>query len=215
MEKVGEPVLDKAQKQVTITTGSNGNATLCGHKANDGWSFIEGEKYCLIEITPPAGFALDATPIDFIITEVPGNDIEYVTGDTIQIANAKESFCIIKKDKNTQNALAGAEFELTGKIAGKDQTITVTSGADGVAGFSKLEPGRYTLKETKAPNGYKANGKVYTIVIDENLNVSSNDLMFSDNEGVISAIVYNEKGSASFELIKTNEKNQPLAKGII
>ncbi len=201
---VGEnriPVVDKDGKQVIVKTGENGSATLTGHKTNDGWAFIEGDKYCLIETTAPAGYAVDSTPVDFIIKDVAQGEDDYVSGDTIQISNATENFRIVKKDdKDSSKTLAGAVFELIGKIAGKDQTIEITTDNDGIAAFSKLEPGSYILKEKIAPEGYKLDNKSYTIVIGEDLKVSCEELHFTENAGIISADIGNEQ-----EKVETTE----------
>jgi fimbrial isopeptide formation D2 family protein/LPXTG-motif cell wall-anchored protein len=68
----------------------------------------------------------------------------------------------------TQNPLAGAEFTLTssdGKV-----TKTVTTDDNGLMKFSGLDAGSYTLKETKAPAGYKLDTTGIPVVISATLN---------------------------------------------
>ncbi|EOO40925.1 MSCRAMM family protein, partial [Bacillus mycoides] len=71
--------------------------------------------------------------------------------------NAKElgSLQVIKKDAESGKVLEGAEFRLkneTGQVVGEAKTTN----KDGVVTFENLVPGKYTLEETKAPEGYKA-----------------------------------------------------------
>lgn len=67
----------------------------------------------------------------------------------------------------TQNPLASAEFTLTSKD-GK-VTKTVTTDAKGLMKFSGLDAGSYTLKETKAPAGYKLDATEIPVVISASL----------------------------------------------
>lgn len=65
--------------------------------------------------------------------------------------------------------LEGAEFSLTGiSDYGTSVNQTATSGKaedGGLVVFSNLEPGTYTLRETKAPSGHYLDGKPYKVVI--------------------------------------------------
>ena len=95
------------------------------------------------------------------------------------ITVANQRFCsitIIKVDsENSALLLAGAEFKL--QKDGADVTdkngnvITVTTNSEGKAKFSELEPGTYTIIETKAPQGYSllSDGIEVTVRDGENL----------------------------------------------
>ena len=65
--------------------------------------------------------------------------------------------------------LEGAEFSLTGiSDYGTSVNQTATSGKaedGGLVVFSNLEPGTYTLRETKAPSGHYLDEKPYKVVI--------------------------------------------------
>lgn len=56
------------------------------------------------------------------------------------------------------NPLKGAEFSLTGSYYGKEIKEEATSGEDGFVKFRNLPWGKYTLNETKAPEGYVISG---------------------------------------------------------
>lgn len=95
------------------------------------------------------------------------------------ITVTNQRFCsitIIKVDsENSALFLAGAEFKL--QKDGADVTdkngnvITVTTNSEGKAKFSELEPGTYTIIETKAPQGYSllSDGIEVTVRDGENL----------------------------------------------
>lgn len=63
--------------------------------------------------------------------------------------------------------LPGAEFTLTrtDKVDGEKYIYTAISDNNGSLNFAGLEAGTYTLKETKAPDGYSLNKTVYNVII--------------------------------------------------
>lgn len=65
--------------------------------------------------------------------------------------------------------LEGAEFKLTGiSDYGTSVNMNAVSGKaedGGLVVFNNLEPGTYTLRETKAPSGYYIDEKTYTVVV--------------------------------------------------
>lgn len=93
---------------------------------------------------------------DFVLRNTWKPATERVTGRT--------SFNIIKVDKDTNEPLSGATFELKLKDG---TTFTTTTDVDGKAVFSNLDAGEYTLKETDAPEGYKM------ISTEPNINITS------------------------------------------
>lgn len=70
-----------------------------------------------------------------------------VSGD----ANGKIK--VVKKDKRTGEKLAGAEFTVYDEKG--NEIKTGETDKDGEVVFDKLNPGTYTVEETKAPDGYK------------------------------------------------------------
>lgn len=64
---------------------------------------------------------------------------------------AKGEIRVIKTDAEDGTPLAGVTFEL---VSNGTTIATATTGADGVATFSDIPAGTYTLRETSAPEGY-------------------------------------------------------------
>ncbi|MGQ8900837.1 SpaA isopeptide-forming pilin-related protein, partial [Bacillus sp. TSA_111.2] len=110
---------------------------------------LEPGKYTLKETKAPQGYKLLKEEIEVVV------EADKVV--EVQVKNAKElgSLQVIKKDSESGKVLAGAEFKLkneAGQVVGEAKTTN----KDGVVKFENLEPGKYTLEETKAPEGYKA-----------------------------------------------------------
>lgn len=72
-------------------------------------------------------------------------------------------FDFYKKDKVTGALLPGAEFTLYD--ANGNAVKTAVSGNNGVVVFDGVPFGNYTMKETKAPNGYSISDKVYNVQV--------------------------------------------------
>lgn len=104
------------------------------------------------------------------------NTNQYVEEGT-PVENKLYSFDFTKQDADG-NALAGAEFTISGDNIDEDYTAnggvtTVTSGTDGKVTFKGLAAGEYTVQETKVPNGFLQNVKPeFTVTIDAEGNVT-------------------------------------------
>nr|WP_142285749.1 SpaA isopeptide-forming pilin-related protein [Bacillus mobilis] len=110
---------------------------------------LEPGKYTLKETKAPKGYKLLKEEIEVTVEE---NKVVPVI-----VKNVKElgSLQVVKKDAESRNVLEGAEFRLkneNGQIVGEAKTTN----KNGVVTFENLVPGKYTLEETKAPEGYKA-----------------------------------------------------------
>ncbi|HDR7246561.1 SpaA isopeptide-forming pilin-related protein [Bacillus pacificus] len=153
---------------------------------------LEPGTYTLKETKAPQGYKLLKEEIEVV---VEANKVVEV-----QVENAKElgSLQVIKKDAESGKVLEGAEFKLkneTGQVVGE----TKTTNKDGVVKFENLVPGKYTLEETKAPEGYKA------VEVTVEVNVVANE--------VVKQEVMNEKVTGQFEIIKVdaNDKAKVLS----
>ncbi|MDA1952459.1 SpaA isopeptide-forming pilin-related protein, partial [Bacillus cereus] len=153
---------------------------------------LEPGTYTLKETKAPQGYKLLKEEIEVV---VEANKVVEV-----QIENAKElgSLQVIKKDAESGKVLAGAEFKLkneAGQVVGEAKITN----KDGVVKFENVVPGKYTLEETKAPEGYKA------LEVTVEVNVVANE--------VVKQEVMNEKVMGQFEIVKVdaNDKTKLLS----
>ncbi|MEG0296838.1 MAG: SpaA isopeptide-forming pilin-related protein [Clostridium sp.] len=119
-------------------------------------------KYTYQEFNAPEGYILDESEFSFEIKQ-NGEIVKAVmTNEKI-----KGKISIEKADKdNLDLKLKGAEFTIY-DVNGKEVDKLVTDN-DGKAISKEHIYGKYTMKETKAPKGYKASDKIYEIFISEN-----------------------------------------------
>jgi len=98
------------------------------------------------------------------------NVVRFVKNDTFK----KFDLTVNKVDKTTGNALKGAKFTLTDS-AGKTSSYKETD-PTAMFTFENLSSGTYTLKETKAPDGYITSQDVTIVISDDgNVNVTNNN----------------------------------------
>ncbi|MCR1900418.1 SpaA isopeptide-forming pilin-related protein [Ligilactobacillus apodemi] len=136
-------------------------------------SELKSGHYALREITAPTGYELDETLVKFKWEDEKWFDEngEEITASTPTAKNQlylasegsadlfiarentlKDTTLTIKKINGyTQKELAGAEFTVTDA---NGNAYEVVSSTDGIFTVKDLKPGSYTLKETKAPEGY-------------------------------------------------------------
>ncbi|PEW92937.1 hypothetical protein CN446_24895, partial [Bacillus cereus] len=148
---------------------------------------LEPGKYTLKETKAPQGYTLLKEEIEVV---VEANKVVQV-----QVENAKElgSLQVVKKDAESGKVLEGAEFRLkneSGQVVGEAKTTN----KDGVVQFENLVPGKYTLEETKAPEGYKA------VEVTVEVNVVANEMVKQE--------VTNEKVTGQFEIVKVDAEDK-------
>ncbi len=139
-----------------------------GKEAADGKTDKEGKltvkylpagKYTYKETKAPGGYALNPTAYAFEIDEKG-----VVTG-TLSVTDPFANIVIKKVDAKTNKLLTGATFALYD--SNDKQIATATSDNNGLAQFTKLPFGKYSIKELKAPNGYAVSGKLIAVEISE------------------------------------------------
>lgn len=120
------------------------------------------------------------------------NVVRFVKNDTFK----KFDLTVNKVDKTTGNALKGAKFTLTdsdGKTSvykETDPTSTFT--------FENLSSGTYTLKESKAPDGYIASKDVTIIISDDG------SIKVTNNNGDWKSTLQNDAGNNQISLTVNN-----------
>lgn len=136
-------------------------------------------KYYVKEIAAPNGYVLDETIWPFTIG---GNDAWDVKTD---IENSLKQYTLkLTKKGDDGNLLEGVEFTLSGNGI---SSITKSSDEDGVVKFEGLPFGRYTIAETKAPQGY-VKVKPINVTIDEKNTVGA----YTPNQAVDGGTITNE-----------------------
>lgn len=122
----------------------------------------------------------------------PGNpevfpipEVEYIV---------KQKIRIVKASSEDSSLLQGAEFSLTCTSNNEYTFENQTTTASGEVGFEILN-GTYTLKETKAPEGYSLTDAEYIITLDEEGNFSvkcgDSDYTYDTKDGVIVITIEN------------------------
>ncbi|WP_338751211.1 SpaA isopeptide-forming pilin-related protein [Bacillus sp. FJAT-52991] len=115
--------------------------------------------YTLKETKAPTGYQLPTKTMEV--------KLENKKDMLMVVPNMKElgSLKVVKKDSKTGALLKGAQFQLydeEGHIASQPQTTD----QNGVALFENLVSGQYSLKETKAPEGYnKSNVEISVKIV--------------------------------------------------
>ena len=164
----------RTQGSISITkTGSEGkplqgalfglykNAAATGNPVKTAYTDQKGEgqftdlaagTYYLKEITAPNGYVLDTTVRELMIGGNNAWDVE------TNIENRLKQYTLkLTKKGDDGKLLAGVEFAISG--TGMDP-MTAESGQDGVVTFEGLHFGKYTITETKAPQGYIPAGAI-------------------------------------------------------
>ena len=120
------------------------------------------------------------------------NVVRFVKNDALK----KFDLTVNKVDKTTGNALKGAKFTLTDS-AGKTSSYKETD-PTAMFTFENLSSGTYTLKETKAPDGYITSQDV-TIVISDDGSVK-----ITNNNGAWKSTLQNDAGNNQISLTVNN-----------
>lgn len=155
------------------------------------WTNLDAGTYYLKELriengTEASGFQLTDTVVRKVEIKA-GESVSLTTEDTrFENQSAKGKVTIKKIDANSNEGLSGAQFTIYQTVEGQKKEIAViTTGSDGTATSTLLPAGEYTIKETKAPNGYIASDeeKTFTITADTVTDLTNqpfkNDLAFS------------------------------------
>lgn len=124
--------------------------------------------YKLVETTPPDGYILSSTPLEFTI-KAGQVDFGAVQSAATTIENAQSVFTLNKADASSDNLVNGAAFTLTDetgtevwKTPENTAPVSTWSNITGILVADKT----YTLTEIKAPDGYEKAAPV-KIVMDK------------------------------------------------
>lgn len=173
-------ILDENKKPITMKVSYPTPMEIDTFETDANGSFTLPEKleygsYYLHETKAPEGYLLGIEDIPFVVDQE--FDWENPLSITYPDAPAKGKIRVTKTDKETDKPIpSGAEFTVIAAedITTPDGTIrtekgtvvaTLTTDDKGKAETEALYLGKYTIKETKAPNGYLVNPKEYEVTL--------------------------------------------------
>lgn len=166
--------------------------------ANEGTA-LNGESTFEVRIPVQATSALDEASMAMLQGKIPqdqtsgtatwleaNNSFGFQTNESPTVKESNTvwaripfvGFCVKKVDGINGSAVSGAEFELTD--AEGQVVATATNGEDGMFSFRELTEGRYTLTETKVPEGYMDNKLSITVTITQNPVTMEYGISFGD-----------------------------------
>lgn len=175
--------------------------------------------YKLIEIEAPAGYVINTQPIYFTVregeeTDPPVEEVSIVNYEASITARKVSDDESLETPPLLRNGLSGAEFQILddkGNVVKVfdtkgDETTTLIANQDGVISASGLHAGKYTLVETKSPDGYilEKEGIPFTVTDQSGETTPINLGTIENHRGSIEVEKKNEHGEllngGSFEI---------------
>ena len=211
-------LLDADKETITMTTYYPEKKVYETFETNENGTFLLPEKlpageYYFRELRAPEGYLLCKEDIKFTITESYEWDSPLVI--TFPDAPAMGKIELTKTDADTDEALEGAEFEITAAedIVTPDGTVraqegelvdTIVTGEDGKAYSEELFLGKYTVKEIKQPAGYVLSEEEWSV-----------ELSYKDQETeIVTECIGVENTPSKFVLVKTKAGTEQHLSGV-
>ena len=156
--------------------------------------------------------------VNTAIGDQAGGEIPKYYKEVIGLINNKYkpgSFKLTKYDEANQGKkLPNATFALTDE---NGKTIYRTSNTNGEVDFTNIAPGRYSLEETKAPDGYRLTNKKWqvTVLSDGSVRIRETSItgeskLYTNATVPINIPVANKPSGQKFRVYKKDGKGQPL-----
>ena len=154
--------------------------------------------------------------VNTAIGDQAGGEIPKYYKEVVGLINNKYtpgSFKLTKYDEVDRNKkLPNATFALTDENGNK---IYRTSDENGVVNFDKIAPGRYTLEESRAPEGYQLTNRKWqvTVLSDGSVRIRETSVtgagqLYTGND--INIQVSNKPAGQKFRVYKKDGNGQPL-----
>lgn len=177
-----------------LTTGKDGLVELPAAVKLD-----PDKVYKLKEVQAPKGYVAKSNPVSVRVSDYAL--LDGFTGlITLEVPNSKDTgrVTVSKLSKETGKALKGAEFTLT-KPDGSTQKLVTNE--VGLATFTGLTLGaKYTVQETKAPDGYR---------LEEDNPVL--EVSPTGDDPSFTFVRYNQRAEVEIALHKVSDKGKPMA----
>ena len=171
-------------------------------------NLVPGTTVTAAEVSAPEEYVLDGTP----------QTIRIRAGEAQSMAfyNALKGGIVVRKiDGATGEPLSGAQFKITNvngeAVSGYTGAVgsngIFTTDANGEIALNRLQPGTYTIRETKAPDGYVIDDQPQTVVLNAN---DTRTVTFADapKGGLIikkfDAVTRRPLADAEFKVTKAN-----------
>ena len=161
---IGNPNYSLAGAQFTLTGGGQTINITIGSNGTASVTLKPNTTYTLTETVPPKGFAL-AAPITFTTGTTAGSTIVSDTpkGGEVQVT---------KKDATDGSVVKVAGFEFTLYKDGSPIKTSLTD-SSGVATFTDVPFGNYTIKETDTVPPYRLSDQTLSVTVSESVETAS------------------------------------------
>lgn len=169
-------------------------------------------EYTLTEMKAPEGYVINGAGRHISVKAdgiyLDGDELD--EGEAITIRNAPVNFKLrlVKVDADTNQPLANVAFILKGKDGGTHSLIT---GSDGITDTISLAPGKYTLSEVAAADGYAIplNGWGFTVTEGtvQQVTNTSEVAKWDFNDGLLTLNLKNSRIYGGLTIEKTDGKD--------
>ena len=178
---------------------SDGNGTVT-------FTNIASGTYTLKEITAPTGYEKSGKEFTVVVNgntiTIGGKSVSEFASYQYKNTRKPNEFMFKKTNEDGTKTLSGAEF---GLFIGNELKYSATSDANGTVTFSNIEPGTYTLKETKAPTGYKLSTEEHQVVVADDMSIQLDFPTYATRCAPSLYEFKNTKKDNEFSFKKTNE----------
>ncbi len=169
-------------------------------------------EYTLTEMKAPEGYVINGAGRHISVREdgiyLDGDKLGEGTAITIRNAPVNFKLRLVKVDADTNQPLANVAFILKGEYGGTHSLIT---GSDGITDTISLAPGKYTLSEVAAADGYAIplNGWGFTVTEGtvQQVTNTSEVTEWSFNDGLLTLTLKNSRIYGGLTIEKTDGKD--------